>query len=183
MLKLQPTGTFHKQLVRCGKANCRCAEGKPHGPYWYLFYREHFVAWDELNKRRAYINRLGKIYIPKNRIKEATEQDKKSRDWPKLTLSLVRDLKRRVKRLSRNLEKASKNYDIKTAYRAENELREVLAYLRALNGISGKVNPIDSGKLDLAHIELGYLTGLTTFALYAKQSIEAFKFGLPKYEQ
>lgn len=28
------------QWKRCGKPNCRCAAGNPHGPYWYLFWRE-----------------------------------------------------------------------------------------------------------------------------------------------
>ncbi len=23
--------------VKCGKENCRCAHGKLHGPYWYLY--------------------------------------------------------------------------------------------------------------------------------------------------
>ena len=26
--------------VRCGKPNCRCTRGDPHGPYWVLRWRE-----------------------------------------------------------------------------------------------------------------------------------------------
>ena len=32
-------GAVIAQFARCGKPNCRCAEGKLHGPYWYLFRR------------------------------------------------------------------------------------------------------------------------------------------------
>jgi hypothetical protein len=28
------------QFVRCGKPTCRCALGRPHGPYFYCFWRE-----------------------------------------------------------------------------------------------------------------------------------------------
>lgn len=31
---------FLLQKVKCGKANCKCATGKLHGPYWYEFWRE-----------------------------------------------------------------------------------------------------------------------------------------------
>ncbi len=33
-------GTVIPQYVRCGKANCGCARGQLHGPYWYRFWRE-----------------------------------------------------------------------------------------------------------------------------------------------
>lgn len=32
-------GTYRLEKVRCGKLNCRCAAGKLHGPYWYLYQR------------------------------------------------------------------------------------------------------------------------------------------------
>src|SRR6476661_3409712 len=28
------SGSLHRERRRCGKANCRCAAGEPHGPYW-----------------------------------------------------------------------------------------------------------------------------------------------------
>lgn len=33
--------TYRSELVRCGKANCRCAKkgGSLHGPYWYAYRR------------------------------------------------------------------------------------------------------------------------------------------------
>ncbi len=33
-------GTVVTSWVRCGKAGCRCATGKPHGPYHYHRWRE-----------------------------------------------------------------------------------------------------------------------------------------------
>lgn len=42
VLKEHKTVNKHYQLesVRCGKKNCHCAEGKPHGPYWYAYWTE-----------------------------------------------------------------------------------------------------------------------------------------------
>jgi hypothetical protein len=28
--------SYVRQLVRCGKANCRCKQGRRHGPFYYL---------------------------------------------------------------------------------------------------------------------------------------------------
>ncbi|MEL6353272.1 MAG: DUF6788 family protein [Cyanobacteria bacterium J06627_28] len=33
--------TYQAELVRCGKPNCRCADGESlHGPYWYGYRKE-----------------------------------------------------------------------------------------------------------------------------------------------
>lgn len=32
--------TYRLEFVRCGKASCKCAEGKLHGPYWYAYWSE-----------------------------------------------------------------------------------------------------------------------------------------------
>ena len=33
--------TYQSELVKCGKSNCRCADGeKLHGPYWYGYRKE-----------------------------------------------------------------------------------------------------------------------------------------------
>lgn len=37
---LPKTPAVCAQWVRCGKPGCRCARGEPHGPYYYLFWRE-----------------------------------------------------------------------------------------------------------------------------------------------
>jgi hypothetical protein len=31
--------TYRLESVRCGKEKCKCARGKPHGPYWYSYTR------------------------------------------------------------------------------------------------------------------------------------------------
>ena len=33
--------TYQAELVKCGKANCRCAtDGQLHGPYWYAYRKQ-----------------------------------------------------------------------------------------------------------------------------------------------
>jgi hypothetical protein len=32
--------TYRLAGVRCGKENCRCADGDLHGPYWYAYWSE-----------------------------------------------------------------------------------------------------------------------------------------------
>lgn len=33
--------TYQSELVKCGKANCRCATGgQLHGPYWYAYRKQ-----------------------------------------------------------------------------------------------------------------------------------------------
>lgn len=33
-------GTVCEQFIRCGKPNCRCRKGEPHGPYFYRIWRD-----------------------------------------------------------------------------------------------------------------------------------------------
>jgi hypothetical protein len=54
-----PPVKLRKQMIRCGKDNCRRC---PHGPYWYAY-------WDEDGRRRSrYLGRLSDI-------PEAAERD------------------------------------------------------------------------------------------------------------
>ena len=32
--------TYRLEGVRCGKEQCKCASGKPHGPNWYAYWSE-----------------------------------------------------------------------------------------------------------------------------------------------
>ena len=32
--------TYRSEMVRCGKESCKCADGKLHGPYWYVYWSE-----------------------------------------------------------------------------------------------------------------------------------------------
>lgn len=47
-------GTVHVQWVRCNRAGCRCATGRPHGPFYYRIWRD--------------AGRLRKQYVPKERL-------------------------------------------------------------------------------------------------------------------
>jgi hypothetical protein len=33
--------TYRLERIRCGKENCKCAEGKLHGPYWYAYWTKN----------------------------------------------------------------------------------------------------------------------------------------------
>jgi hypothetical protein len=33
--------TYRLESVRCGKKGCKCADGEPHGPYWYAYWLEN----------------------------------------------------------------------------------------------------------------------------------------------
>ena len=48
---LPKTGSVQAEWRRCGKPACRCTRGTPHGPYWYLRWRE------DGRQRRRYVSR------------------------------------------------------------------------------------------------------------------------------
>ena len=43
------SGKIQAQYVRCGKANCHCATGELHGPYYYRIWR------DGMRTRKVYV--------------------------------------------------------------------------------------------------------------------------------
>ena len=43
------SGKIQAQYVRCGKANCHCAKGELHGPYYYRIWR------DGMRTRKVYV--------------------------------------------------------------------------------------------------------------------------------
>lgn len=48
--------TYQRELVKCGKPNCRsCSKGPGHGPYIYAY-------WSDLGRTRALY--IGKVYRP-----------------------------------------------------------------------------------------------------------------------
>ena len=49
-------GSLHLEWRRCGKGNCRCAHGSPHGPYAYRYWYQH--------------GHRHKAYVPHARIEE-----------------------------------------------------------------------------------------------------------------
>ncbi len=42
-------GSIHLEYRRCGKSNCRCAAGRPHGPYYVRRW------WSDNGQRKAYV--------------------------------------------------------------------------------------------------------------------------------
>ncbi len=44
-------GYVRSEMVRCGKANCRCARGQLHGPYFYHF------TWADGQRSKFYVKR------------------------------------------------------------------------------------------------------------------------------
>ncbi len=49
-------GSLIEHYKKCGKAVCRCTEGKLHGPYWYVSYKREgkavleYVAREDLTR-------------------------------------------------------------------------------------------------------------------------------------
>jgi Family of unknown function (DUF6788) len=69
------------QWVRCGKPRCRCNRGKPHGPYYYFFWRDG--------------SKLRKAYIPKaevDQVREVCEARRKARERERAAMSEWRAL-------------------------------------------------------------------------------------------
>jgi hypothetical protein len=48
------SGVVLEQYKRCGRRNCRCASGAPHGPYYARFWREG--------------GRLRKVYVRRDEV-------------------------------------------------------------------------------------------------------------------
>jgi len=65
---LPKTGSVQAEWRRCGKPACRCTRGTPHGPYWYLRWRE------DGRQRRRYVSRE-----QLNALREALEQRRRLR--------------------------------------------------------------------------------------------------------
>jgi hypothetical protein len=56
--KMMP-GTVCRQMIRCGKPNCKCARGQLHGAYYYHFVRvggrlrKRYLKLDEVEAVKA----------------------------------------------------------------------------------------------------------------------------------
>lgn len=61
--------TYQRELVRCGKPNCKgCKSGGGHGPYWYAY-------WSEFNRTRQIY--IGKKLKPAREVLAAKQQKKR----------------------------------------------------------------------------------------------------------
>src|SRR5712691_4769751 len=67
---LPKTGSLQAEWRRCGKPGCRCTRGTPHGPYWYLRWREggrqrrRYVSREQVNAMREVIERRRRLRPP-----------------------------------------------------------------------------------------------------------------------
>lgn len=52
--------TYRLVSIRCGKENCKCAEGSGHGPYWYAY-------WSEQGKTKSQY--IGKKLLGRRKIR------------------------------------------------------------------------------------------------------------------
>ena len=51
-------GAVCKQYKTCGKADCHCAHGQQHGPYWYRFWRDENGKLRKVYVRQADLERV-----------------------------------------------------------------------------------------------------------------------------
>jgi hypothetical protein len=63
----EPVGSLHLEFKKCGRPNCRCNRGRPHGPYVYRHRRKD--------------GRQTKEYVPMRRLSEvALEMERQRAD-------------------------------------------------------------------------------------------------------
>lgn len=108
-------GTVHEQYIRCGKPNCRCAQGKLHGPYYYRFWRDRG-------------GRLHKEYVHKADVEVVRAACEARRDEDRAALAI--------------LEKASEAVswllvgEVKEADDPIDEIRVQMDLLRTVDGLA-----------------------------------------------
>jgi hypothetical protein len=56
-------GSVHLEFKKCGRPNCRCGRGLPHGPYVYRHWREG----GRQRKEYVQMNRLAKVLLEMKR--------------------------------------------------------------------------------------------------------------------
>jgi hypothetical protein len=91
---LPKTAWVCEQWVRCGRSNCRCARGKLHAPYAYLFWREG--------------GRLRKRYVPASTapaLRAALRAMKERRDWLRAQVRAARQQWRDLVKVVRDAER------------------------------------------------------------------------------
>ncbi len=93
--KMMP-GSVHRQLVKCGKASCKCARGELHGPYHYHFIRT--------------AGKLTKRYLKAHEIKEVKagcrarhEQDKARSEQMYQARQLLREIDAQMRAIKKQL--------------------------------------------------------------------------------
>ena len=79
-------GTVHRQYVRCGRPECRCADGELHGPYYYRFF------WGDGKMRKRYV-RPGRLKETTAACKRRQERERNERSRRHANAQLIRDFK------------------------------------------------------------------------------------------
>lgn len=89
-------GTVCRQMVRCGKPNCKCAQGQLHGAYYY-----HFVRVG---------NRLRKRYLKPDEVETVSaacqarrEDEKAKRIETRQAHQSLRELIAKLRQIQRDL--------------------------------------------------------------------------------
>lgn len=67
-------GSICEQYVRCGRANCRCARGELHGPYYYRFYRENGQLKKEYLKCQNHQKEISVALEKRQRTRQARQE-------------------------------------------------------------------------------------------------------------
>jgi len=80
--------------VRCGKRNCRCAEGALHGPYWFLRWRSG------VTQRRRYVKRDEVIEVARI-VQERTQAERRARTERRMAAIQLRQAFRMCRELER----------------------------------------------------------------------------------
>lgn len=88
-LGLRSVGSIERKMVKCGRSNCRCTDGKLHGPYHFHLFREYING--NYVKRRKYV--LAKNLDTFQAKLEQTKLEKKNRkDYERQLLEQVRKI-------------------------------------------------------------------------------------------
>lgn len=79
-------GTVCRQMIRCGKPNCKCARGQLHGAYYYHFVRVN--------------GKLTKRYLKKHEVEPTRvaclarrEEKRAERERSRQTWQMIREMK------------------------------------------------------------------------------------------
>lgn len=86
------TGSLHAQMIRCGRDNCCCAHDERHGPYFYLYHREH----GQLRKRYVRLSDVEAVQAQCDAQSLYKAQDRQARQRRKVTEHEAREEYRRL---------------------------------------------------------------------------------------
>ena len=99
-------GVVCAQYVRCGKRECRCQRGEPHGPYYYRVWREGervqkvYVKASELESVRAACEAHKEITESLEKLRRERERlTRRMRDSWRATKRILKRPKKRTRKL------------------------------------------------------------------------------------